>query len=186
MSIPIAVPTLIQTFYTLAASSILLAAALPPLKSRFVGYGKTSSTTAPAAPASSPINKLLDSAATLTVPHDFFTHFYILGLGASIFWALQCCTHSTPFQLLSAHSGGGMGIEQVFLAWACFTAQVSRRLYECLYIQRRGSKSRMWILHYFVGLLFYAFMSVGVWIEGSGTSPLPAVFSATDTPPSPR
>jgi 3-oxo-5-alpha-steroid 4-dehydrogenase 3 len=174
MSVPIPIPVVIQAFYTLSATSILLAAALPPLKSRFVAYGKTSVAAPSSGPSSSStISKTLDFAATLTVPHHFFARFYILGLALSIFWAVQCITHSTLFQVLAAHSGGGGGmrIEQVLLAWACFTAQVTRRLYECLYIQRPGSTSRMWILHYVVGLLFYTFMSVGVWIEGSGSPP---------------
>lgn len=60
-----------------------------------------------------------------------------------------------------------MGIEQTLLAWACFAVQTARRLYECLYIQKSGPKSSMWIAHYLVGLLFYSATSVAVWIEGS-------------------
>jgi len=177
MSTPIpTLPVLLQSLYGLAAASIVLANSIPALQRRFVGYGKTSPTTTTGA------SGLLDRLAALTVPHALFSHFYVCGVALSLFWMAQMVTRGPWYRcvagLASGGGGGGAGqqgamaIEQVVLAWACFLAQVARRLYECLYVQRSGGgggrASRMWVAHYLVGLLFYAAMAVAVWVEGTG------------------
>jgi 3-oxo-5-alpha-steroid 4-dehydrogenase 3 / polyprenol reductase len=58
-----------------------------------------------------------------------------------------------------------MTLEQIYLCWALMFFQGSRRLYECLVINK-SSKSRMWILHWAMGLAFYTAMSMAVWVEG--------------------
>ena len=158
-------PLLLQSLYGLVAASIVLANSIPALQKRFVGYGKTSPTTTTTTAGTT---GLLDKLATITIPHSYFTHFYLSALLLSLFWMVQIVTRGTWYQSVAGMAGreGGMGIEQVVLVWMCFIAQVGRRLYECLYVQKSGSESRMWVAHYLVGLLFYAAMAVGVWVEG--------------------
>lgn len=66
-----------------------------------------------------------------------------------------------------------MSIPQVLFTGACFFAQVSRRLYECLYVFTTPTKAQMWIGHFLVGFAFYAAMSVSIWIEGGRKCLLP-------------
>jgi len=170
-------PVLLQSFYALAASSILLTNSIPALRSRFVSYGKTSTGSPSLAQSTehvSSFGKLLDFGATLTVPHHYFSHFYAVAIGCAFFWGWQIPTHGPVYQLVASYSGRErtMGIEQVVITWLCFLAQAGRRLYECLYVQKAGGNSRMWIGHYIVGILFYSTMSISVWVEGiSVTSP---------------
>lgn len=47
--------------------------------------------------------------------------------------------------------------------------QGARRLYECKAFAK-PSASRMWFVHWLVGLAFYLAVSVALWIEGAGTT----------------
>lgn len=60
-----------------------------------------------------------------------------------------------------------MSIHQVFLCWALMLIQGARRLYECKAFAK-PSASRMWFVHWLVGLAFYLAVSVALWIEGAG------------------
>jgi len=70
---------------------------------------------------------------------------------------------------------GGQSIHQVVLTWTCLVLQAGRRLYECLFVQKKketvakGGKggSRMSVAHYVLGLAFYVCVSVGGWVEGT-------------------
>jgi 3-oxo-5-alpha-steroid 4-dehydrogenase 3 len=170
-------PVLLQIFYALAASSILLANSIPALQSRFVSYGKTSASTSstPSNKDVTAFGKLLDFGATFTVPHHYFSHFYAVAIGNAFFWGWQVSTHGPVYKLVASYCRWEqtMGIEQVVITWLCFLAQAGRRLYECLYIQKVGGNSRMWIGHYIVGILFYSTMSISVWVEGISVTSLP-------------
>ncbi|CUS12811.1 unnamed protein product [Tuber aestivum] len=177
---------------------ILFIQSIPPFRSRFLVYGKaaTPTTTArnakDAKPTTSPqdsrnpITALLDHLATYTVPHSFFTHFYILALTTLLLLGQQISTHGPLYTLLrdlptpewAAAPGsprrvvGGQSIHQVVLTWTCLVLQTGRRLYECLFVQRRsavegGGGSRMWVVHYALGLAFYLGVGVGGWVEGT-------------------
>jgi 3-oxo-5-alpha-steroid 4-dehydrogenase 3 / polyprenol reductase len=130
-----------------------------------------------------PISSLLDYLATFTVPHSYFTHFYVLAVLGTLFWGVQLAVHGNIYRLLrdlpvpawaegTRRTPGGQSIHQVVLAWTCFLLHTGRRLLECLYIQKQG-KSRMWITHYLLGMVFYAATAVSIWIEGTGTSCFP-------------
>lgn len=82
-----------------------------------------------------------------------------------------------------------MSFEQVKIAWAMLLVQGGRRMYECLTFStekefggRDGEKevegSQMWVGHWVIGLLFYAGLSVGVWVEGVRESRLTAKYEA--------
>lgn len=176
------IPQLLQLTFTTAAAAVLLINAIPPFARRFIPYGKvaidaaasasTSQKSAPPPPppptSTNPTSKFLDFLATLTVPHSWFGHFYIAGIIASLFWGYQISTHGCVFRWLAAHAGHSkMGIEQTLIVWLCFLAQVGRRAYEHYYIQKPGT-SRMWFVHYLLGIAFYLLMSMAVWIEGTG------------------
>jgi 3-oxo-5-alpha-steroid 4-dehydrogenase 3 len=184
-----AVATLLQLFYALAASAVIFASSVPALRNRFVNYGKTA--VAAAAPAQRgsafAFGRFLDLSAKLTLPHHYFTHFYVVGAASTVFWGWQAWTHGAAYRCVAGiqipaavegrwkarggggGGGGGMRIEQVLLAWTCFLAQVCRRLYECLFVQKSGGgSSRMWFVHYLLGIAFYSAMAVSVWIEGTG------------------
>jgi 3-oxo-5-alpha-steroid 4-dehydrogenase 3 len=190
---PLPIPALLQSFYIITASLALLANSVPAFHKRFVTYGKTiaagadagvnakSNATASTTPIVVLFGKLLDAGAMLIVPHHYFAHFYIVAVTVSCFWAWQMVTHGAVYQYVAGatdsrdsvgiwkrSSGGeGMSIEQVILTWGCFFAQVVRRLYECLRVQKKGS-SKMRFVHYAVGILFYISMSISIWIEGTG------------------
>lgn len=156
--------TYLRVGFTSAATGVLLVAALPPLRRRFVGYGKT----APPRRTGS----LLDWAANQTVPHAWFAHFYLTAILASVFWGIQIARHGGAYRLVASYAEGrgekgGMGIHQVVIVWLAFLAQGVRRLNECWYMMKPGT-SRMWIGHYVVGIVFYLVMSVAIWIEGTG------------------
>lgn len=63
-----------------------------------------------------------------------------------------------------------MSKEQVILTWLLMTVQGGRRLSESIYLGKLSS-SKMWFVHWILGILFYCAMSVAVWIEGAGMFP---------------
>jgi 3-oxo-5-alpha-steroid 4-dehydrogenase 3 len=185
----LAVPIALQCFYVLAAATILLANSIPSLRTRFVAYGKATSgtnRTSKNPQKRDAVEKLLDFLGTFTVPHSYFTHFYILSLVSSLFWGYQIATHGAAYRYLAdlklpdgmirwggalrTRGGSGIGIQQVAVVWLAMLIQGARRSYECLYIQKPGQASRMWVIHYLVGLAFYATVNIALWIEGTGST----------------
>jgi len=120
--------------------------------------------------ANDPTAALLDHFASYRVPHGWFIHFYFLSVGLSILWAHQIWMRRPAFEFLAAHSGvkleNSMSANRAALGWCFMLVQGLRRLVECVLFAKRSS-SQMWIGHWVLGLLFYAFMSISVWIEGS-------------------
>lgn len=164
-------------------AQVLLLDSIDSLQRRFFAYGPrttrhetqdveerdSSSTTAG---SSNVPEQVLDCAANLKVPHQWFYHFYVLSVSASLFWALQLSMPSRLARTVLLHAAKperpSMTTNQLVLAWVLMLVQGSRRLYECLVFGKR-SASTMWVGHWAVGLLFYAAMSVAVWVEGAGT-----------------
>lgn len=60
-----------------------------------------------------------------------------------------------------------MSINQVTLVWLLMTVQGIRRLLESLTLGK-SSSSKMWFVHWALGISFYFAMSFAVWIEGAG------------------
>lgn len=77
------------------------------------------------------------------VPKQLFTHFYIVGIVSLglVWWGYQ---------------QEGNEIDVVF--FILLLSHLIRRLYECLYVHRWRSKSRMHIAGYLVGVLHYLFL----------------------------
>ncbi|CAK43231.1 uncharacterized protein An18g04290 [Aspergillus niger] len=166
----------LRAFFLLASCTILSVSILPDsLHSRFIPYGARTTSTAdsqssqsspPASSDSSPAARALDYAAALTVPHSYFTQFYIASVLASVFWAAQLLCQGAVFQAFATrispeHMQQSMSIHQVFLCWALMLIQGARRLYECKAFAK-PSASRMWFVHWLVGLAFYLAVSVTI------------------------
>ena len=111
--------------------------------------------------------------ALFRLPHHFFLHFYVLSMMLSIFWAYQITVHGTVINLISinTHLGEsrlGMSIEQVKLLWLLMAVQGYRRLYESIVFFKQSS-STMPLTIYLVGILYYFFLNIAIWLEGVGT-----------------
>ncbi|PYH43254.1 putative 3-oxo-5-alpha-steroid 4-dehydrogenase [Aspergillus saccharolyticus JOP 1030-1] len=176
----------LRAFFILASCTILSVSLLPDsLHSRFVVYGARAtstdskppsspgSTTPSSSPSSGLTTRIFDCLASLRVPHSYFTHFYVASVAASVFWSVQLFFRGAAFQAFATrvspeHLQRSMTIHQILLCWTCMLLQGVRRLYEC-FVFSRPSASRMWFIHWLVGLAFYLGMSVAVWAEGAGT-----------------
>lgn len=130
----------------------------PSIRRRFLTYGLRTPPADPSAP-SSPLSRLLDAFAALQVPHSFFTHFYVLSVASSLFWAW--------YWGLPARAG------TVRLTWALMSLQGARRLAESV-AYMSASKSTMWVGHWLLGLAYYAATGVAVWAESSVASTPPS------------
>ncbi|KAF1834417.1 hypothetical protein BDW02DRAFT_498292 [Decorospora gaudefroyi] len=149
---------LLRTFYLAASLLVLVIHAVPALRSRFLAYGSRASGRAPGKeprpPAQQPsaVARALDYAATLQVPHNYFTHFYVTSVLCS---ALAC------------YLRGGSASRQQQTVWALLLLQGLRRLLESA-THTSTSKSSMWFAHWILGLLFYITMNVAIWVETPG------------------
>lgn len=160
------------------------------MKSRFLPYGLR------ATPASTPPNdqngnlgkrfypgnnsaigqflKLLDRLASFQVPHGSFRHFYIVSILSSLFWGSQILSQSSLLRTLCQvtkledGSNESMSMNQIGLAWSFLVLQGARRLLES-YLITPSSASRMWFVHWVLGMVFYLAIGVAIWIEGAGT-----------------
>ncbi|KAL4911250.1 hypothetical protein BDW74DRAFT_172717 [Aspergillus multicolor] len=183
----------LRAFFIFAACTIFAVSLPDSLRSRFVPYGARATSTAAAesepsatatAPSTSestsvsplsasPVTRALDYAATLRVPHSYFTQFYVILVLSSIFWALQLLSHGRAFQAIAArirpeHLEPAVSINQVMLCWSLLLIQGVRRLQECLSFSK-PSASKMWFVHWLAGVGFYLAVAVAVWIDGAGT-----------------
>lgn len=104
----------------------------------------------------SAISQLLDYAASIQVPHNYFAHFYIISVSCSLFWGYW-------LQLWSAGT-------QLQVVWSLMLLQGVRRMLES-HAYTSSSKSRMWFVHWLVGLVFYLGINVAIWIDGPASSP---------------
>lgn len=163
----------LETYF---ACQIYLINSFASLRSRFVEYGPRSRDTSvkqAARGSQSILASLLDWAASWSVPHAAFLHFYVASVLSSLFWGITLFFWSTSLSssaLLSHDLGGGASMtpEQVSLAWLLMTTQGLRRLYECIALPS-SSTSRMWIGHWILGVVFYLMVNVSIWVEGIGT-----------------
>jgi 3-oxo-5-alpha-steroid 4-dehydrogenase 3 / polyprenol reductase len=146
----------LRAYFVLTSVGVLVARAIPQLRTAFIPYGKTYT-------GSRKTNSRLQWLSDLTVPKAWFWHYYLISVTLSILWGAYFlgCSKETQFCIFDWLSLDGKS----FLVWVMMLVQGSRRLYESLFIQR-GSSARMWIGHYLVGCAFYAMMSLSVFVEG--------------------
>lgn len=168
----------VRAFYIFAIYAIIIVRFIPDLKVRFLDYGARTS----ASPLAQrnlkhesalprwmriQFDPALDWHAEQTVPHDWFTHFYLICFSCSAYWIFHHgkvleAMITKPDAMQSAASWEG----RTFIAMVLLQLQALRRLYECLVIAK-PSKSRMWIGHYAIGVAFYLVTNIAVWIEPS-------------------
>lgn len=182
-----------QAFFLLAAGGVLAVAAMPrDAKALLVDYGarKAQTAGAGAAKADEPLPPnpkgqqhgwLLPSIAAVTswtqVPHAWFGAFYAVSLACSVFWLAQYLGDGAVLRFLVARqvsaaqaAAPSATAGQVALGWLMMFLQAARRVFEHATVVK-SSKSTMWVAHWVLGLLFYLFISVAVWVEGSGMAP---------------
>lgn len=116
-------------------------------------------------------NRILDALGALQVPHSFFKHFYLISLFSSFFWISHILTQSVLLQRIcvavSPEDGApSMSIDQVLLTWALMSVQGLRRLLESIMLEK-PSASKMWFVHWLLGMAFYFAIGIAVWIEGA-------------------
>jgi 3-oxo-5-alpha-steroid 4-dehydrogenase 3 len=156
---------------------------VPAFRQRFFSYGARGENTAKKVDpterssavheddATHAIERFLDHLATYSVPHGWFLHFYAFSVALSLFWAYQITTQGYCFVTLADWTQDGdshMTSEQTIIVWWCLLIQGCRRLVEC--VQGPKSTSRMWIVHWFIGMGYYLGANIAIWIEGSSTS----------------
>ncbi|KAL1797661.1 hypothetical protein ACET3X_004267 [Alternaria dauci] len=148
---------LLRAFYLAASLLILVIQAVPALRSRFLAYGsrvaglsRKKELPAQQQQPQQALTLALDYAASLQVPHNYFTHFYITSVLCSLFAACR----------LRVWEAGG----QQQIVWALLLLQGLRRMLES-YAYTSTSKSRMWFAHWILGLLFYTTINMAIWVE---------------------
>jgi 3-oxo-5-alpha-steroid 4-dehydrogenase 3 / polyprenol reductase len=106
------------------------------------------------------------------VPHNWFKHFYILSMLSSMFWAHQLWSRGLAYKLVSDYISEKrvpyVKIETVVYLWICMFLQGTRRLYES-FAYAKPSQSTMWLGHWLMGLGFYFFVNIAIWIEAVGS-----------------
>lgn len=174
--------TLCQLFYVLAAAAVLAIAATPEsaqqLLTRYGARTSAGGTTDEKTRKASDkclIVKIIGWATSVgEVPHSWFIHFYIVSISCSIFWAIQYLYHGPALEFIvrnqASEAQASMSINQVILVWSLMSLQGARRLYEYVTIIRPSS-SKMWIVHWLLGVAFYLCTSISIWVEGSGRLP---------------
>ncbi|KIW96384.1 uncharacterized protein Z519_03453 [Cladophialophora bantiana CBS 173.52] len=151
----------IRAFYLLSSLAIFAVRLIPALGDRFLAYGARARDPARGSEDRKQKQpsvgvKFLDYVATFTVPHSWFTHFYILSIACS----LAC--------LFTFHQYAGTTENQdtdipAFCSMLMLV-QGCRRLVECLVLTQQ-SKSRMWIGHYAIGMAYYIATNIAIWVE---------------------
>lgn len=58
-----------------------------------------------------------------------------------------------------------MTFEQVVVCWCLMTVQGTRRLWESITLAK-PSESKMWFVHWILGIGFYIVMGISIWVEG--------------------
>jgi len=162
---------LCKIFFGIGTAVDLGGTLIPPFRERIMNYGSRGTNSKTSEPETKTAN-LLDYIASLEVPHTWFTHYYAVSTGSSVFWAHQILTRGQAFKLLAAYSrpttSASMTANQVLLAWSMMSVQGTRRLYESITLTK-PSKSKMWIGLWAIGIAYYLAIGITVWIEGIKT-----------------
>jgi 3-oxo-5-alpha-steroid 4-dehydrogenase 3 len=166
-----------QIFFSLGTAVDVGGTLVPPFRECIMDYGSRS-TFSSSGPSmgerpQSRTTKFLEYVGSFQVPHTWFTHYYVVSVASSIFWALQIYRDGTAFEFLASLSysrPATMTVNQVFLAWLCMEIQGARRLYESI-VFTKSSQSKMWAGLWMIGIAFYVFIGISVWIEGIGACP---------------
>ncbi|OLN93965.1 hypothetical protein CCHL11_03478 [Colletotrichum chlorophyti] len=178
-----------QVFFGLSSAAVLAIQAIPKTAQHLLlDYGARSPADADdgskgSSPEANRFDRLIMAVTSVgQIPHSWFMHFYVASIAGSVFWAWQYACNGSVFGFIAARQAASgspaTSLEQTILVWALMALQGTRRLYECLVVMKPGS-SKMWFLHWLLGLGFYLCMSVSVWVDGSGESTAPHSITGT-------
>lgn len=166
----------LRSFFLLAAATTVSVSIPSSLRSRFLIYGPRATSTdsdpqSKSRAEDSSTSRPLDYLATWRVPHSYFTQFYIASVFSSVLWAIQLLCRGSLFEAIASrvdheHRVQTMSLTQVLVCWILFAMQGSRRLWESYYFAK-PSTSKMWFVHWLLGLGFYLAAGIAIWIEGS-------------------
>ncbi|CAD6501019.1 BgTH12-06719 [Blumeria graminis f. sp. triticale] len=159
-----------RVFFGAGAAVSLGGALNPSFRSRIMTYGSRSTkiTSSPKKRKRLSPYGLFHEISILQVPHTWFIHYYIASVGSSIFWLHQMITRGVILRLITPISSSQDVLEnrtQILLAWLLMFIQGTRRLYESV-IFTKPTKSTMWFGLWIIGIIFYFFIGIAVWIEG--------------------
>ncbi|KAF9871716.1 3-oxo-5-alpha-steroid 4-dehydrogenase [Colletotrichum karsti] len=155
-----------QIFFGLSSAAVLAIQAIPKAAQHAIlDYGARSPAGADGEmkgggrKAANRFDEFVKAVASVgQIPHAWFMHFYVASIVGSAFWAFEYVRDGPAYRFIAsrqAQSGGpAMSLEQTVLVWTLMLLQGSRRLYECLFVMKPGS-SRMWFVHWLLGLGFY-------------------------------
>lgn len=161
-----------QAFFLFAAIGVGTVAAMPrDAKTLLVDYGARKAQKQPEENR----GRLVSLIATLTswaqVPHSWFGAFYLMSVALSVFWLAQYLYNGAVLRLIASRQvavgAPSATLGQVELGWLMLFLQGVRRAFEHATVFK-PSKSTMWVVHWLLGLFFYLFISVSIWVEGSG------------------
>ena len=90
-----------------------------------------------------------------------------------MFWGVQFVSKGSILELICQSAGNNdpkksMSVDRIALTWTLMSIQGVRRLLESSLLAK-SSASKMWFVHWLLGIAFYLAMSVSIWIEGAGT-----------------
>lgn len=180
---PIDITILVRTFYLGSAAMILAVRSIPPFRDRFLDYGarnngppqspdlKRDSTVRP----HSTISRLLDHAATLQVSHSYFTAFYAVSAMLCIGWLLDLAFDG-PVRPALSRIGKTVSPADPVLWWkpalslSFLLIHSTRRAFESLFVSVPNTKSKMWVGHFAVGLLFFLVLPLAILADYSTMS----------------
>lgn len=120
------------------------------------------------------ISRLLDEVGNVQAPHGYFGHFYVLSVLSSVFWGFQIISQGSTMKSVASMADKGshstsMSMDRIILLWSFLLLQGMRRLMESIFVFKT-SASKMWFVHYLLGMGFYLVAGIAVWIEGGGRS----------------
>ncbi|KAI5297675.1 Deoxycytidine monophosphate (dCMP) deaminase, partial [Ascosphaera pollenicola] len=121
-------------------------------------------------------SSFISRLTSFSVPHTYFTHFYLFSCLSSLLWAHQLYTRGPLFLALARlaqrtgkhvtlDAAASMTPTQLILCWLAMACQGARRTAECI-AYFKPSASRMWIVFYVVGVAFYLLVNIAIWVEG--------------------
>jgi 3-oxo-5-alpha-steroid 4-dehydrogenase 3 len=159
---------LCKVFFGLGTAVDLGGTLIPSFRRHIMNYGSRGAPPDPSKISEEKPTSLFRYIADCQVPHTWFTHYYVVSVASSLFWGFQIYTRGPAIELLATYSKPAsetMTVNQVFLAWLFMAVQGTRRLYESLTLTK-PSQSKMWFGLWILGIAYYIFMGISVWIEG--------------------
>ena len=173
--------TFIQSIWLFNIALLLGFFAVPDLRRAFLTYGPRGTSPPGQRQSDSKAQEpksLLDTIASVKVPHSWFLHFYVVSVLSSVLWLHQVCFRGPLYQAIISRTSldrPSMSFNQLVLCWSLLTIHGARRTYESIVLVK-SSRSKIGVGQYIIGILFYVTLGIAMWIEGA-----PAL-SATQEP----